>query len=145
MITEEREVIKLVQRIPGKGLVSLNVYHFAENRGWLLVYPPGVTARAAQPNSLIFAYESLAHAQPLYEQYRTTTRVAIEVWRAVTSAWEPFPEGILLTNRLHRWADFWEWYGRRAQEAFIPFDSSYSPESGTVLCSDLKLIEPLQL
>jgi hypothetical protein len=143
--TAEREVIKLVQRIPGKGLVSLNVYHFACNGNWLLTYPPEVVASPTQPDSLIFAYESLAHAQALYEQYLSRTRVAVEAWRAVTTASEPFPEGILLTNRLHRWADFWQWYARREQEAFLPFDSSYSPETGTVLCRDLKLIERIGL
>ena len=45
---EGDEVIKLVQRFSGNGLVSLNVSH-VENRGWLLIYRPGAVTRAAQP------------------------------------------------------------------------------------------------
>lgn len=144
MITEEREVIKLVQRYSGHGLVSLHVSQFA-NRDWLLIYRPGVVTRAVQPNSLLFAYDSLAHVQTAYEQWNTRACEAIEAWRAVTAACEPFPEGVLLTNRLRYWEAFWRWYSGKGPEVFVPLHSTYSPDPGTMLCRDLTLVERIHL
>jgi len=143
MITAEREVIKLVQRYSGHGLVSLTVSQFA-NRDRLLIYRPGAATRAVQPNSLLFAYDSAAHAQTAYEQLRT--RVAVEAWRAVTTtSYEPFPQGVLLTNRLRHWADFWRWCTGKGPEVFIPLGSSYSPDPGTMQCRDLTLVDRIHL
>jgi hypothetical protein len=92
---QEREVIKLVQRTPGRGLVSLCVYHFAGNANWLLTYRPGVVTSPMQAVSLLFAYDDLASAQVVCEQYQARTRVAVEAWRAVTAAATSFPAGVL--------------------------------------------------
>jgi hypothetical protein len=59
MRTQEREAIKLVQRVPRVGLVSLTVYHYTGNKDWRLAYPQGCVVIPGKADSLIFAYGSI--------------------------------------------------------------------------------------